>query len=145
MKRDYGVFHVGLKILLRKGGEFLFLRTDDHNYWDWPGGRIDNVEVKTPLEKVLAREVKEELGPEVRYTLGKPVMFYRGYFESRKIYIFAAVYEAEWISGDINLSFEHNRYEWINPKTCHLRKKDFSSDEQYDAFMKYFRSLKPKT
>lgn len=85
--------------------------------------------------------MREELGSKVRYRLGKPVALYRGYFESRKIYIFAVMYEAEWISGAIKLSFEHDRCEWINPKTHRFRKKDFSSDEQYNAIQKYFKSL----
>ncbi|MBI4137717.1 MAG: NUDIX hydrolase [Candidatus Sungbacteria bacterium] len=139
MKRDYGIFHVALKILLRKGDEFLFLRTDNDRYWDWPGGRIDNVEMTTPLERVLAREVREELGKTLKYKLGRPILFYRRWFAERRIYIFSMMYEADWISGDIKLSFEHNRYEWINPKTFRFRKKDFFSDEEYDAVMKYFK------
>ncbi len=141
MKRDYGIFHVALKILLRKGDEFLFLRTDNDRYWDWPGGRIDNVEMKTPLEKILAREVREELGPTVCYKLGNPVMHYRRYFRQRKIYIFAAMYEAEWISGGIKLSHEHARHEWINPKTYRFRKKDFFSAEEYAAITEHFKEI----
>ena len=69
MKRDYGVFQVGLKILLRKGSKILFLRMADGKYLDIPGGRIDNVEYRVPLEKIIAREIREELGPRVRYAL----------------------------------------------------------------------------
>lgn len=58
MKRDYGIFHVGLKILLRKGDKVLFLRDNNPSRnWDVPGGRIDNVEYRTPLEKIITQEV----------------------------------------------------------------------------------------
>ena len=61
MKRDYGIFHVGLKVLLKKENTYLFLKTEP-GYFDLPGGRIDNVEYRTPLMNVLAREIREELG-----------------------------------------------------------------------------------
>ena len=62
MKRDYANYQVALKVLLRRGDEVLFLRiTDPLMCFDLPGGRIDNVETKTPLARILAREVREEL------------------------------------------------------------------------------------
>ena len=140
MKRDFGVFHVALKVLLRKGNEVLFLRTSDVGGLDLPGGRIDNIEMQTPLEKIIAREVREEIGPTVKYKLKKPVFQFRRYVPARKIYNFLTVYEATFLSGRIRLSSEHTSYRWINPSVSRLPVKDFYNKEEYSAFMRYFKT-----
>lgn len=139
MKRDYGVYQVALKVLLRRGDEVLFLRSDDGKYWDLPGGRIDNGEAKTPLQKILAREVREELGPAVRYKLGRPLFQFRRYYSPGRIYILQTVYDGIYLSGDIKLSHEHSSYTWINPGKITLKKKDFDNNEEYLAFKDYFK------
>jgi len=73
MKRDYANYHVAFKILLQKGDEFLLLRQLPANKWDFPGGRIDDVEHDVPLMDILDREVREELGDDLQYEVGKPV------------------------------------------------------------------------
>ena len=139
MKRDFALYQVALKLLLRKGGKILFLRTSDDGKWDIPGGRIDNVEARVPLNKILAREVREELGRHIRYRVGKPLFQFRSYVPSRKVYRFKTVYEGIYLSGKISLSSEHAAYEWIDPKIYRWNGKDFSSAEEYLAFMDYFK------
>lgn len=142
MKRDYGIFQVGLKVLLRKGSKVLLLRMNDDDRWlDLPGGRIDNVEYRAPLEKIIAREVREELGPKLKYVLGKPLFCFRRLRRGKNLnpaYVFLVVYDAEWIAGDINLSFEHSSYEWVDAKKFRLKRSDFGQEEEYGAFKKYF-------
>lgn len=135
MKRDYGIFHVALKLLLRRGSTFLFLKAPN-GQWDLPGGRIDNVEYRTPLKKVLAREIREELGP-VKYKLRKALFQYRR-IRKRRVPVFLVVYEAVYLSGEIKLSPEHQSYHWINPKRVVFRGKDFCCEEEYRAFQDYF-------
>ena len=144
VKRDYGVFQVGLKILLRKGGKVLFLRMADGVYLDIPGGRIDNVEYRMPLEKVIAREVREELGGQIKYVLGKPLFHFRRarHKGAHPGFVFCAVYDAEWKAGEIKISFEHKGYEWINSKKHLLKRADFGQEEEYRAFKKYFAGKK---
>lgn len=138
MKRDYGVYQVGLKILLRKKGHFLLLKDETGKYWDLPGGRIDNVEDQVPLEKILAREVREELGSRLRYRLIKPIFQYRRFFHERRVFL--NVFEAEYVSGHIRLSPEHSSYHWIDPVRAKFRQKDFNSKEEYLAFREYFKA-----
>ncbi len=142
MKRDYGIFQVALKVLLRQGDKVLLLRMNDDDKWlDLPGGRIDDVEYRVPLEKIIAREVREELGPEVKYVLGKPLFHFRRERHNKDAnapFVFLVVYDAEWTAGEIKLSFEHSSYEWIDPKTYILKRLDFGQDEEYRAFKKYF-------
>lgn len=138
MKRDYGIFQVGLKILLRKGDKVLLLRDDKG--LDLPGGRIDNVEYQTPLEKIIAREVREELGPKLKYVLGNPLFHFRRVRRNgtKLLHVFVVVYDAQWKTGEIKLSFEHSEYAWIDPRTYILKRSDFGQKEEYQAFKKHF-------
>ncbi|OGZ56840.1 MAG: hypothetical protein A3H64_02485 [Candidatus Ryanbacteria bacterium RIFCSPLOWO2_02_FULL_45_11c] len=138
MKRDYAIYQVALKIFLQNGGDVLFLK-DENGKWDLPGGRIDNVENKKPLEKILAREVREELGKEVKYELKLPAVQFRRFIYSRSVFGFITVYEAVYKGGYIKISHEHTSFEWLNPKTYPFRRNQFGNDnEEYEALMKYF-------
>ena len=145
-KMDFGVFQVGLKLVLRKGGKILFLRdNDEKKSWDWPGGRIDDAEYGAADEKIIAREVREELGPRVKYILGKPAFTLKRWTMrgGKKMCVFCIFYEAEFRSGTIKLSSEHSSYEWISPKTFEMKRADFSHKEEYAAFKKYFEKAHP--
>jgi len=71
IKKAYATYHVGLKILLKREDEFLFLTNNIGKRFDFPGGRINDIEYDIPLIKIIEREVREELGEKVRYKLGK--------------------------------------------------------------------------
>ena len=58
----------------KKGKLFIFKNC--FGDWDLPGGRIKENEFNKPLEKVIERKIKEELGNKVKYNLGKPVVFF---------------------------------------------------------------------
>ncbi len=53
-------FHIGVKALIENGeGEILITRGTSSEYWDLPGGRIDEGE---GIKDALLRELKEEIG-----------------------------------------------------------------------------------
>lgn len=55
-------FNVGIKGLIVKEGKILMVRATDQqgkNFWDIPGGRIDEGET---IEQTIMREISEELG-----------------------------------------------------------------------------------
>jgi len=141
MKSDYEIFYVSLKILLRKENKILVLIDAVDDCYDFPGGRIDNVEADVPLEKILDREVKEELGPDLKYKLGKPIIQYRSHNEERNIFVFVTVYEAFYISGEPKLSSEHTSYEWVDPRSWKPEKDKFKNEEQFQALQRYFQTL----
>ena len=140
-KRAYAIYHVGLKVLLKKRDDFLFLTDAAGKHFDLPGGRIDDVEHTTPLAEVIAREVSEELGEEIKYKLGKPVFQFRRHFESKGLHVFLTVYEAEYLSGEIKLSTEHSGLQWIAPRKVNFKEEQFFHKEEYLAFKKYFENL----
>ncbi len=139
MKKDYAVYWIAFKILLKNGNKILFLRASDRGLFDLPGGRADNSEGKMPIKKIINREVKEELGDEIKYRLGSPIFQYRRYSIKMKIYNLITVYKAEYISGSVKLSPEHNVYKWIDPRTYKFEKKDFYNKEEYETFKEYFK------
>jgi 8-oxo-dGTP pyrophosphatase MutT (NUDIX family) len=120
MHQDPAEFQVSLKVLLtNKKGEHLVLFAKSkssmwHGKYDFPGGRINNDEINVPFHKLIDREIREEVGTTVRYTLRPdPVSMsmcqYPG--EGKKIFI---LFEAKYRSGTIKISGEHWGYEWIS-------------------------------
>jgi len=138
--KTLAAYQISLKALIRKGDEFLFLRTPKRKLFDLPGGRIDLDEYEAPIAKIIEREVQEELGEKVKYKLGNLVFQFRRHGKAPTP-VFLAVYEAEYLSGEPQLSNEHSGFQWINPKKDGLKKEDFFNDEEYLAFKAYFDNL----
>ena len=137
-------YQVGLKVLLRKQDEFLFLKPALGATFDLPGGRISVEEKNTPLHEILHREIREELGKDVQYQLGPSIFQYRRYFPALNLNVFLNVYEAAFISWDILLSPEHSSYQWINPMEFFLKETHFLSKEEYLGFKNYFQKIVKK-
>jgi 8-oxo-dGTP pyrophosphatase MutT (NUDIX family) len=123
---------VSLKIILRnKKGEVLLLKNPDSSSlagsFDLPGGRIHQAEMKAPLAKAFAREVREELGSKVKYDLKEvPVAIGRHWYDSRskkeRQYIFWLLFEGIYRGGEIKLSEEHEEYRWVKLTKANYRK-----------------------
>ena len=143
LSREYAEYHVAQKFLLKKGDEALFLTFADFpSKFDLPGGRIDTVEHEVPLCDILAREIREELGDDLVYTLGAPVMQFRRHVEKKGWHIFVTVFEADYFSGEIVLSEEHGGIKWLNLSTHIFGQEEFFGEEEYLAFKQYSESLK---
>lgn len=115
-KKD--LYFVAVKIFLLDSNENLLIIKDCFNVWDIPGGRLREIDFDTELKNVVERKIKEELGTEVKYKLGNPVIFMRherdevlssGGKEKRRI--FAIGYIAQYQGGDIILGKNHQKYE----------------------------------
>ena len=74
--------------------------------------------------------MKEELGSDVRYELGEPVVYMRhernehlpdGKRERRRI--FAIGYQAKYLGGDLALGKNHEKHEWVSIKS--FRPEDY--------------------
>ena len=69
--REIQKFQVGIKGFILNGQEeLLLLRESTTGLWELPGGRIDVGEELVPQEKVLRRELAEELGRDVQVKVG---------------------------------------------------------------------------
>ena len=70
------LYYVAVKLFLEYKGK-LFIFKDRYGDWDLPGGRIQKHEFSVPLDQVIRRKMREELGNHVKYRLDKPVVFMR--------------------------------------------------------------------
>ena len=115
MEKD--LYFIAAKVLLRDK-DMLLVTHDIFGAWDIPGGRIRENEFDTPIEDIIERKIKEELGSEVRYRLGLPVATFRveriEHNLQKKVRIFAVGYEAEYLGGEITLGEHHNKMKWVN-------------------------------
>ena len=118
------VYFVAAKLFLEDGKGNLLISKDRFGDWDLPGGRLRENDFEIPIEDIVERKVREELGDEVTYSLGAPTVFMRherdevlpsGEREKRRI--FAIGYSAQYLGGDIKLGDNHEEYKWVAAKT----------------------------
>lgn len=117
-KKAKDLYYVAVKLFLKKDGALLIFK-DGFGNWDLPGGRIRYDEFRKPLDQVLIRKMKEELGGGVKYRLGEPFVFMRHERDEKmphgptKARIFAVGYRGDFIGGTIKLTSHHTEYRWI--------------------------------
>lgn len=116
------LYFVAVKAFLEDKGKLLIVK-DKFGDWDLPGGRLRENEFATPLEEILQRKIKEELGEKVNYKIQEPVVFMRHErdeifqnAQKEKRRIFAIGYKATYLNGEIILGKNHEKYEWLNIK-----------------------------
>lgn len=78
--------------------------------WETLSGRIDKDE--DPLQAVK-REIQEECGLNVEVN-PRPVTAYHAY--RKGIPMILVVYSAEYLSGEVLISEEHDEYCWVSPQ-----------------------------
>lgn len=137
MPKGTDFYQVSLKAILRNGrGEVLILKAVDNGtyagFYDFPGGRINRDEFNVEIIEILKREVIEEIGPiELEINL-KPVAYGRHsipgsdrdamILDDNIVHVLYVFFEGEYKSGDILISKEHLRYEWIRLEDIALEK-----------------------
>lgn len=145
MARDEkDLYYVAVKLFLRDNNKLLITH-DIYGKWDLPGGRLLKSEFSRPLEAVIERKVREELGDEVRYVLGEPKAFFR--VERREagldktVHIFGIGYEALYQGGEIKLWEHHDKLEWVEVSTFRPEQR-FTSGwlEGVEEYLKKVRS-----
>lgn len=144
-------YHVAVKAFIRDGDKLLickdaFFENESVAEWDLPGGRIKADEFETSLEEILAREIIEELGPDLKYKNNGPAVIFRHRRTEQtapgkpKISILMIGFDVEYLGGDIKISNEHTEYKW-------LPVNDLGDAEKYfvggwiDGIKKYLKYL----
>jgi len=69
-------YFVAVKVFLEKDGKLLILK-DNFGDWDLLGWRIKKDEFDVSLNKIIKRKISEELGNDIQYNIGKPIVFIR--------------------------------------------------------------------
>lgn len=133
MNSPIDFYQISLKLIL-KNPDCKILALNGHsegsyaNYYDLPGGRINENEFNTSYDELLRREVLEELGDIQLKIYPKPVALGRHSIASsikqnpygRDIHIFYIFFEAQYEAGDIHISEEHTGFSWleVNPENA---------------------------
>jgi 8-oxo-dGTP diphosphatase len=138
--KKYATFNVSFKLLLRKKNQILVLIQTYMKFLDLPGGRMEIGEELLPIENLFKREITEELGGNVKYKILGPVMQYRQFNTTTQTYVLVTAYEAEYLSGEIKLSDEHEKYEWVESRKFDFTKVKFNNKESRRAFENYFKN-----
>jgi ADP-ribose pyrophosphatase YjhB (NUDIX family) len=148
-KDQRDLYYVALKLLLRQADKLLITH-DIYGDWDLPGGRIRVDEFNKPLESVIDRKIKEELGPQVKYKLGEPKVFFRVQRQEQTlgqlVRIFAIGYEAEYAEGDVELGAHHDEMQWVDTQT--FKAEDYFTGGWLEGVQEYLRlvkALRPET
>ena len=118
MQDEKDLYFVAVKVLLRDGNKLLITH-DIFGDWDIPGGRLKKNEFDTPLEDVVKRKMSEELGDDLQYESGKPIVFFRHErqeqnLDGQTVRIFAVGFDAKYISGEPKLGDHHDKFEWVD-------------------------------
>jgi mutator protein MutT len=120
--------------ILVRNGKVLLLHRDDEEWWEVPGGKVEEDESPT---SAAVREAREEIGVEVE--LEKP--FFSGEFQHRdQIYLWHG-YIAEIVDGepgleDADSSKDESARSSHPPESCEEKFSEmnwFSADELDDA------------
>jgi 8-oxo-dGTP pyrophosphatase MutT (NUDIX family) len=133
------LYYVAAKLFLRNENKLLITH-DIFGDWDLPGGRIRKDEFNKPIESVLERKVKEELGDQVRYTLGEPRVFFRVERqehdrEGQTVRIFGVGYDAHYEGGDIEMGKHHDQMAWVDVST--FKAEDYFTGGWLDGVKEY--------
>lgn len=112
-------YFVAIKIFVEQGGKLLILK-DNFGCWDLPGGRIKKDEFDAPLEDIVKRKMREEVGDDIKYSFSKPIIFMRHERveqtpDKPTVRIFALGYIGNLESGEIKLSPRHTEMKWVDP------------------------------
>ncbi len=111
-----GFFQISLKVFLMRGNEMLILRDRSSQRGDLPGGRLGEVEIELPFEETVAREMREELGPDLRYSLIREPIFVFPHKMFAGHPALGIAFLASYEGGPITLSEEHDWMDWVDAR-----------------------------
>jgi 8-oxo-dGTP diphosphatase len=101
-------FYIGVKAFIKKDDTVLVL-FDKSNGVRFPGGKIQEGE---DYITALKREVKEETSLEI--SVREPFTTWLHIKQMNGLPIFLIGYMCEYVSGDVVLNEEHERFKWVS-------------------------------
>ena len=142
---DEALFYVGQKAFIEKNGKVLVV-FDPLFGVDFPGGKIQEGEINDDnvdnLTSALKRETKEETGLDIEVLNPFTVWSFEFTNKNHRLFgkrVYIIAFKAKYISGEVKLSDEHHKFEWIDKNS--YEKLDNGSNS-FLALKKYFLSEK---
>lgn len=131
------LFYVGQKAFIENEKGQLLVLNDPQLGLDFPGGKIQIGELDSA--QALKREVKEETGLDIE--VGKP--FYSWFYQfgqdhrnaGKLIYVIG--FHCTYLGGEVILSDEHDRFEWVSKRDYHR----FNGEPSYEEALKKYIEL----
>lgn len=104
---------------------------------------MNESEIDLSLHEILKREIKEELGNNLQFNIGKVV------FVSKRRYnkfdndfrVLAIFFEVKYISGQLKLSDEDSHSQWIKPEFILNTPEKFLSKDEYEQYKNYIDTV----
>lgn len=131
-KEKNALFEVSLKFIIKnETGKILLLKMPKTGpmagYYDLPGGRIKEHEKPKPFSEIISRELAEELGTKARITFNQvPVATGRHTYPKHSTdeegHILWILLEGHYQGGEIEISPEHEGYDWLSLGKHNLEK-----------------------
>lgn len=115
MPRAIQTFEVSLKAFIVREGRALLVRESDSGFWELPGGRIDVGEEWDTHDRILAREIAEELGLEFRVELTDLAVTWTRRRPTDGVFQFIVGRICRHAGGEPALSTEHDELAWLGP------------------------------
>lgn len=107
-------FYIGVKALIMKNEKLLLIFDSLKDYWEVPGGRVEGGET---FKQSLARELKEEIGYSGKISSMELIAASRlsKDIDNSETTLALLFYQVDLPElGNIRLSEEHTKYEWVN-------------------------------
>lgn len=125
--------YVGQKAFINRNGTLLVLRdVEDNKGLDFPGGKY---RWRGDLLDELKREVFEETRLDIK--IGQPFITWTAIRGGGKVNTFLVGYLCEYVSGEVKLSDEHDKFEWVDKKSY----KNWQENTSYFKALKQYFEL----
>lgn len=113
--KKHGFFQITQKVFIRKKNLLLVLRDRKSQIGDLPGGRISEDEFFADWLMSVRRELVEELGGGCIINVeAEPFLVNKHIVEDGKHPCIILAYKAEFVSGQVVISEEHDLFEWVD-------------------------------
>lgn len=139
---DHALYEISVKALIFRGDKLLTLTTPRGSV-DFPGGRVDEQELRSSWTEALRREVTEELGTDLGFDVGPTAFVSRREYTKGSVTrnVAAIFFVCQYNKGEVYLSDEHIDHQWLTPHEIMNTNRKFISTDEEKQLRTYLNSL----
>jgi len=138
-KESYAV--ASMKAFVVRDGKILILEESknykggsEHGNFVMPGGKVNEGE---NFAKGLKREIREECGKSLKVKIGQPFHLDEWMINipGKPKHTVATYCECSWLSGEVKLNGEFQRFLWINPREYSKYKINAAAKRAFRSYL----------